>query len=199
MTFRDQRENTPLVPPARYVVSEIEGRDLDALQSIATHIGRSARRVGVERVEFRLPHDHAFGHLGSTLGCEWEIEHPRNHGIMARITNLSSLLRSLAGELSRRVAKAALPRSDYSIVFATDIGTGALAIDGGKVKAVDQPPPGALIISLTQMSLTQLVMGYRSVDEMLGTSELNASRKAIPLLRALFPKSIGYLWWSDRF
>ncbi len=49
------------------------------------------------------------------------------------------------------------------------------------------------------MILAQLVLGYRSVKEVAKCPEVEISPGAIPVLTTLFPKTIGYIWWSDRF
>jgi hypothetical protein len=199
MSYRDVKEASETGEPTRYAVSEIEGRDPKVLESLASHIGRSARRAGIETVEFRLPYDHPFGQVGSLVGCRWEIEYPRNHRIVARITDLRSLFVGLEGELSRRAQDAGLGARRHRILFTTDIGDAGLRISGGAVQTMDSSERAEQTVEIPQAHLTQLVLGYRSAVSVCSMPVVRASASVTPVLSALFPLSPGYIWWSDRF
>ena len=182
----------------KYVVSEIGGRNTETFETLAASLGRSAQRVGAEVVEFRLPYDHPFSDFCSPLGCNWEIEYPRNHGIMARIIDLPTLFRNLKKELIRRIQ-----RSGYStqtaLILETDIGSVSLSIRSTYVKIDDRQARGATLVRIPQMRLIQLVMGYRSAEDIASESDVFIPRPVLPILSVLFPTTVGYIWWSDRF
>ncbi|MDP6038514.1 MAG: hypothetical protein QGG64_08185, partial [Candidatus Latescibacteria bacterium] len=182
----------------KYVVSEIDGRSINDFKSLAAYIGKSARRKGIDLVEFRLPHDHPFATYCATLGCNWEIEHPRNHGVMARITNLQILFKNLEKELTRRIQKSDL-NTPALLGIETDIGSISLNLKPSSVQISEAPSKHALRITISQMPLTQLIMGYRSAEDIANGPDVFIPPKALPILSALFPKTIGYIWWSDRF
>ena len=182
----------------RYVVPEIGGLNTEIFRTLAVSLGRSALRVGADVVEFRLPYDHPFASFCSSLGCHWEIEYPRNHGIMARIINLQTLFKSLEKELTRRIRCAGLS-TQTSVVIETDIDSVSLTIHPSTVQVGNKPTQHATRVKISQMRLIQLVMGYRSAEDLANGLDVSIPSSILPTLSVLFPKTVGYIWWSDRF
>lgn len=182
----------------RYVVSEIGGHNAATFQTLAASLGRSAQSVGADIVEFRLPFDHSFSNFCSSLGCNWEIEYPRNHGIMARIIDLQTLFNNLKKELTRRVQRSKLP-TQISIVFETDIGSICISIHPSSVHVANEQSQNATRVKIPQMRLIQLIMGYKSAEEITVEPDVSIPHSILPILSILFPKTVAYIWWSDRF
>jgi len=128
-------------------------------------------------------------------GCERRIVHTYNSDAMGRIIHLRPLMEKLAPELSKRLADAGISNAD-AVHIETDMGDVGLGVSRGQVRVLDG---GTLRVKMPQLILTQLVMGYRDVDDVMGEDGVQVSRKALPMMRVLFPKKDGYMWWSDRF
>ncbi|HAA73501.1 TPA: hypothetical protein DCE37_00050 [Candidatus Latescibacteria bacterium] len=47
--------------------------------------------------------------------------------------------------------------------------------------------------------MTQLLFGYRSIEDLRSAGEARVAARWVPLIDALFPKSDPYMWWPDRF
>lgn len=54
-------------------------------------------------------------------------------------------------------------------------------------------------VKIPQMRLIQLVMGYRSAEDLANELDVSIPSSVLPILSVLFPKTVGYIWWSDRF
>ena len=126
-------------------------------------------------------------------------------GIFARILNLHGLFSALAPELERRLR--ASPTKDWegTLLFATDIGTSPIAITKGRLRPGVMVDP-VLELRIPQSMLVRLITGYASLHWVTGT--LNMLRKtspisaalpeeALPVLEALFPKGVPYMWNAD--
>ena len=80
---------------------------------------------------------------------------------MGRIIHLRPLMEKLVPELSKRTANFT---GRVSVGIETDIGSVGLAIDRGGVRVIRG---GVLKVVIPQMILTQLVMGYRGVADVI--------------------------------
>jgi len=134
-------------------------------------------------------------------GCIVVQEFNRSGGFMARIINLESLMAKLSAELSRRVAKGSwLNGCEKDFAIATDIGEVLVMVRSGRVEV--EPVAYASVaerLELPQGKLTQLLMGYQTIDTLMAAYDVHCSPDLVPLLRVLFPPAYPYICWSDRF
>ena len=79
----------------------------------------------------------------------------------------------------------------------TDIGRVGFEVSGSDIVMADVDD--RVQVSMSQMALTQLVMGYRRVMDIAYNDGIKISRQLLPVLDILFPKSNPYMWWTDRF
>jgi hypothetical protein len=182
----------------RFRVSEVGARDGSAFETLAASLGRLARRAKVEEVEFYLPPDDPFGEFCARLGCRWSLSYPRNRSSMGRIIRLAPLMEALLPELTRRIQMSRPPWKGV-LRIQTDIGTAGLDLSGPSVRLASPAQRGTTVVRISQMALTQLVMGYRSVADVSLDPDVAIPARALPVLDALFPKGHPYMWWSDRF
>ena len=54
-------------------------------------------------------------------------------------------------------------------------------------------------IYVTSSSFDKLILGYRSVRDMLNTPDVTVTGDAVPMLQALFPRDTAFMWKSDHF
>lgn len=181
------------VRDGQFLVSEIGGSGNEAFGSTARALGQRAKRAERDQVIFDLPKDDAFVDFCMPLGCEQRVTYPCNTEAMGRIIHLRPLMEKLVPELSKRTANFT---GRVSVGIETDIGSVGLAIDRGGVRVIRG---GVLKVVIPQMILTQLVMGYRGVADVINEPGVHIQKKAQPILDILFPKTSAYMWWSDRF
>ncbi|MDA0711459.1 MAG: GNAT family N-acetyltransferase [bacterium] len=180
----------------RLVVSEVCGVDRSALETIGSVIGRRAKREGADDVRFCLPQDDPFLDFCRSFGYSSSANYPYNSGSMGRIVCLASLMKKMEDVFSDRIRMSPVSWSG-DLVIKTDIGTVGLQVGVNGVCVT--PEPGRPQIQISQMALTQLVMGYRAVADLAHDSEVSIPRRLWPILDALFPKGNPYMWWTDRF
>lgn len=177
----------------QFMVDEIGGVDARAFGSLARALGQRAKRAGQKQIIFDLPKEDPFVDFCLPLGCEQRVVYPCNSNAMGRIIHLRPLMEKLVPEFSARAVGFS---GRTSIQIETDIGTVGLSVDRKGVRVVRG---GTLKAKMPQLVLTQLVMGYRSVDDVANDSGVLITKKAQPIMNLLFPKQDGYMWWSDRF
>jgi len=180
----------------RLVVSEVCGTDRLALVAIGSAIGSRARRASAEHVRFCLPSDDPLLDILVPLGYTASVRYPFKGGSMGRIISLQPLFQKMTGVFSGRLMTS---RLDWAgeLVLKTDIGTVGLHIGKKDVSVNDRH--GRPQILIPQMALSQLIMGYRTVDEVAHDSGVTIPKRLLAVLRVLFPKGNPYMWWSDRF
>lgn len=180
----------------RLVVSEVCGVDRAALVTIGAVIGRRAKREGAEQVRFCLPLDDPFLDVCQALGYACSASYPFNGGAMGRIISLEPLMQKMTGVFFNRIMASGLEWTG-DVVLKTDIGTVGLHIGRTSVSLVD--PLTRPQVYISQMALSQLVMGYRTVDDVAHDLGVSISKRLLPVMDVLFPKGNPYMWWSDRF
>lgn len=180
----------------RLVVSEVCGVDRATLVTIGAAIGRRAKREGADQVRFCLPLDDPFLDVCVALGYSCSASYPFNGGAMGRIITLEPLLQKMTGVFQDRITASELGWVG-DVILKTDIGTVGLCI--GKEQVVLQEKPKRPNVYISQMALSQLVMGYRSVEDVAHDQGVSIPKRLVPVLSVLFPKGNPYMWWSDRF
>lgn len=179
----------------QFLVAEVGGTEATVFAALAKALGQRAKRAEMDEVIFDLPADHPFIDFCAPYGCERRIVHPLNAEAMGRIIHLRPLIEKLVPEFSKRLDSANWVGIEV-LHLETDIGSVGLRVKGKQIQVVGQ---GNVKVKIPQLILTQLVMGYRSVDDIIFEEGVQIPKKTLPLLRVLFPKVDGYMWWSDRF
>jgi predicted acetyltransferase len=186
---------TWVIRDEQMLVSEIGGTGAIVFETLAKALGKRAKRADVAEVTFDLPADDPFIDFCVPYGCERRIVHPLNSDAMGRIIHLRPLMEKLIPEFENRLALAGFSGTN-SLCLETDIGSVGLHFAKGKVLVKEG---GKNKVQISQLLLTQLIMGYRDVDHVMGEDGVKITPKTLPMLRVLFPKRDAYMWWSDRF
>jgi len=185
----------------RTAVAEVGFATPEVFESMVAFLAQRVSEHGHDEITLLLPPDHEFAIYLRRYGCVATQEFHRSGGFMARIINLESLMAKLSVELSRRVAKESrLSGCEKDFAIVTDIGEVLVRVRSGQVKV--EPAISASIaerLELPQGKLTQLLMGYQTIDTLIAAQDVHCSPDLIPLLRVLFPPAYPYIWWSDRF
>ena len=178
-------------------VAEVGTREDGQFPTLLAAFAEQAIAKRCEAIELHLPPDHPFGEFVQRYGAKWKITYPRYGSGMMRILNQQPLFEKIVPEMERRLALSPLAGYTGGLALSTDLGTTTLAFDGGKlaVGAVEVPAQ----IRLSQDKLGQLVMGYRSVRDVLNAPDVQITGDALALLNALFVKGHPYVWVADHF
>jgi len=177
------------------MVIEIGGSDRWAFPALVRRIRQEAARVGAERVRFCVPPDDPFGEYLNRFGSVWFGHHPSNSGSMGRIVSLERTIEKMIPTFEERLGRAELPKDGLSV--GTDIGTVTIVRKQGHL-AVSALNSSARV-EVSQLALTQLITGYRSIQDLLVDGDAKVARRWADVVDALFPKANPYMWWPDRF
>ena len=180
-------------------VAEVGYSDGSVFESMAAAMRRRAEGRGHGEVWLAIPPDHPFAIYLRRFGCRASATFNRSGGGMMRIINLKTTFDRMAPELERRLKRSGMWGWEGEFYVKTDIGTLRLRVSRGRVKAEPTDKAGDERLELPQSKLTQLLVGYRTVEDLSLDDDVFVSPGLIPLLSALFPPLNPYIWWSDRF
>ena len=182
-----------------FKVTEVGYRDASAFAPLCAELARRAKREGRETLVFHLPLDHPFAAYLHRWSGNHQLVYFRAAEGMARIIHLDKTLRKCRGELARRLAASPLRAASFKLALDTDIGSAAIISKRGKLSIGSGPVKGGPRVTMTQDVLTQLLLGYRDAEEAACRCGVNIPRRAMPMVKALFPRGWAYIWQADRF
>lgn len=179
-------------------VAELEAQDSTLFPTLLAFFAEQAVEKRCEAITFDMPPDHPFSEYVQRYGTVWTIAYPRYADGMMRILNQQPLFEKLVPVFEHRLA---LPRAAGllgSLTIETELGTTSLTFSEGKVK-IARGGANPERISLPQDGLIQLLMGYRSLRDVMNSPEVTVEGDALPMLDRLFPKDEPFVWKPDHF
>jgi len=182
-------------------IREAVGQNQAAIFSLLSWLGKMAQERFQAKISGYLHPEQPFTRA-ALPGCSatFTIKYQHNEGWMARIIQLKSTFQKLEVELNRRLKATIYQNSDESIYFKTDLGEFYLVIKAGELKFVEAVnAPNCAICQISQATLTQMIFGYFSIEDLCNQNLIEASERILPLLKTLFPKSLGYIGKPDYF
>jgi predicted acetyltransferase len=187
-------------------VVEVASRDDSLFPTLLYAFVQDAIEKRCGKIALYMPLDHPFAEFAQRYGGKWEIKCPRDGGGMMRVLNQDTLFEKLAPELTRRLRASELAQFTGSLAIQTDLGVTAIQIQQGVLtvstsqdNAAEPGLSADLTVSLSQDKLMQLLAGYRPARDVLNDPDVQAQGDILPVLDALFPKAIPYVWLPDHF
>jgi predicted acetyltransferase len=173
-------------------VNVIEAESLDATlhPALLAEFARQAIAKRCGQITLHMPYDHPFVEFSRRYGCESTLKVWRNAAGMGRIMNLAGLFEKLKPELEARLARKM--SQPVALKICGDLGETLVQLGGGAGVPT-------IMLDVPQYRLLQLLMGYRSVQDVLNDTSAHASEGAEPLLDAIFPRGFPYVWTTDEF
>ncbi|MBN1933593.1 MAG: GNAT family N-acetyltransferase [Anaerolineae bacterium] len=175
-------------------VVEVEAVDDELFPFLLYAFAEQAIEKRCGEINLHHPPDHPFAEYVQRFGCTWETECPRWGGGMMRAMNIQTLFDKIKLELERRLDLG----PSGSLALKTDIGTVVLRIQDGRL-CIDSGGEAAVTLEVSQDKLTQMLVGYRSVRDVLSSPGVKATGNVLPWLDALFPRGYPYVWLADHF
>ncbi len=135
-----------------------------------------------------MPLDHPFGVFCSRLGCAWEIQYHVNAEDMGRVLDVPRFLLELRSEWGFRLRNA-MRTANVRLWFVTDTGEAGLQVERGRIRRSKRRHPDAHEVTIPQAALLQLVLGYRTVDDVAGSPNVRMPVSVKPVMDVLFPQT----------
>ncbi len=179
-------------------IVEIGAERDDVFGTLLNEFARMAIALRVESINVFAPPDHSFTEYCHRYGCESWSRYPKASDGMMRIINLRSLFEKIREELQQRVSNSKFKNYTGSFEIRTNIGKVTLAIKDGHLEIMEEQRAESLL-DLPQAKLTQLIVGYRSIRDILNSSAVKASGNIESLIKIFFPKSNPWIWLPDHF
>ncbi len=180
-------------------VDDSAARTRRAARSLIGGLVRRAIREGFDTVDLMGPPDHTV--IRETTMSGGKLNWERGTHQMMRIIDLEDLLKAGSRELERRLKESELADGSFKFTLRTDIGPVMLGCERGSI-SVSVPARARArgpVAKIPQKFLMQLMMGYRTVEEVAeedGASIPEGMRRALDVL---FPPQYAHVWHPDRF
>ncbi len=169
----------------------------ELFSSLLTQIKFFAEERNSPIIHLSLPPDDPFMEFCQRYDLKLTIEFPFNRDGMGRIVNLETLFSKIQGTLRNRLLGNNL---GGKLAIRTDIGEISMNIQEDMLFISPNLDNSTWVLTIPQNKLMQLIMGYRSVDDILLDEDVHLNNsQGIPLLRRLFPKGFPHLSIPDRF
>jgi len=172
----------------RFFSPEVDVADRKAACTLLRHCAEQAAGLGIKQIHFPLGPGHPVARLCLEIGgravMRGAATDPRLNEELIYIADPVRFTAALSPYFDQRLRRRGLELA-ARIGIQTDRGQWSLNVDGGKatMEGVDAPEKGGL--ELPHWVLTQLLVGYRSVDEL--DVDIDDERRSV--LRLLFPKT----------
>jgi predicted acetyltransferase len=177
----------------RMVIGEVGGERPDVFETITAFAAGAARGRGIGRISLCLPSDEPLVLWARRYGLASRTHYPHDEGCMMRITNLAGACQSLLPEW-----QTLLPADEPGLCLETDMGT--MSLIGGRQATVQEGAvPGLPSLALRQDLLASLIMGYRTVDDVMAEAATPMDGKTAAIATAIFPQRVAYTAGPDRF
>lgn len=184
--------------PEAVVVVEAGYADPDVFPTIVAELASRAVQKRAGQITFHVPIDHplaAYLHRHNSLH---QVRYNKNSNGMARIIKLYETLRACAPDLARRMKNGPSLTRHFPLGIKTDIGSVTLQSVKGNIRA--RPGLSArTVLEISQAALTQLLLGYRGLEDLAGAQEVRLPAPMLKILNPLFPAGFPYMWEADRF
>jgi hypothetical protein len=172
-----------------FFVPEVDVADRDAACTLLRHCAEKAHELGIEEMHFTLGPGHPVARLCLELGGRSEIRgasvNPLLDEEMVHVVDPAWLLEALVPYLERRLAASGLRGASGTVTFVTEKGRWTIEIDEGFIAVGPAARENPEAVELPHWALTQLLMGYRGVEEV----DAEIPRRQFELLSLLLPKS----------
>ena len=182
-------------------VSEIGFLDQSIFPSIVKFLTNYANQISVNQLRFSMPQDHPFSVFCRRFGTQTTISHRRCGGGMMRFIRQTTTLKKMCYELTSRLQKSAKFTKWQGIIeISTDLGTDLIEVDNGHVNHQENSTSKSRYkLEIAQNKFVQLMMGRRTIEDLIWDSNVSVSMEIIDLLDYLFPTHYPHVWWPDRF
>jgi len=148
-------------------------------------------------IHFFLPDLHPFARFIRRYGCTVATEYPQNGMGMTRICNLKPLLEKLRLEVQERIRLNLSEEYTGELQIITDLGSVTLVCSRGVLTLEDRHSDQQF--SVPQQNLSQLLHGYRALDDLLIDPTGSIRCNNAELAEQLVPEKSPYLWSTDLF
>jgi predicted acetyltransferase len=186
-------------------IGEVEAERAELYPTLLAAFAQQAIEKRCEHITFFLPPDHPFSEYAQRFGVVWTIEYPRHEDCMMRVLNQQPLMEKLVPVLELRMAT--LPALDMpeTLSIETELGVTTLRLSNDSIELQPDDPRSGARLTLRQDRLVQLIMGYRSIQDILTEPETNLetgetdAQDVVSLLHGLFPRHGAFVWRPDYF
>jgi len=176
----------------RLFAPEVEVKDRAAAITILRHCAEKAREAGLDEIHFPLGPGHPLAQLCIELGGDSRLKgcasDPALNEEMIHLVDPPRLVEELAPYFERRLARLAGihgKETKAAIPISTGAGAWVLQVESEQVRLEPIEVSPEICLQIPHWAFTQLLAGYRGVDEL----DIETPAQQADLLTALLPKT----------
>lgn len=173
-------------------LQEIGAEDISFYEDALRELSFLAQEKGISRILATIPPDHPFSHAAIHYGAIVKIEYKTMQGCLGRIIHFPSLMKKLAPVLEKRWKDSCFLDVEIHLQFRSEESECSLVLNQGGKRIAD------LSIHLFLASFTQMVFGYKSVEQILAEQGVYLDKTPLQMLQILFPNGYPFTWLADR-
>lgn len=177
-------------------ITEVGSVEPRFYENMLSHMSEIAMQKRATELEVFVPFDHGFANLCKRMGCAMNTEYHYDAMGMGRIIDLTTTLGKLEPLLSKRLMKADRTSMPSRLNIRTDMGN--FTVDTAGLISLKKEPSFDWV-QFPQYVLMQLILGYRTVDDVLADPLTRSEGKIAQALEAMFPSGHPYIWLADWF
>ena len=177
-------------------VTELAGTSPAVMETFLRVFADMAKEADADMLYFPFSPFHPFSRVcmqfgghASSIGPTRDLTKDEE---MVKVLDLSGFLSALAPELENRLQRAGATRWRGNIYFRTDRDLAAVEIDGPDVSVggIRSGTTMACMLAMPEDLLTQLLLGFRSFEDLEDEPSVSYSMRSREILRALFPATL---------
>jgi predicted acetyltransferase len=172
------------------VVGEVGYTTPAAFGTLLAHMAQLAVDRHADQIRLFLPPDEPFLEYCHRYGCKTELTYSRDANGLARIIDQEGLLDALHPHFEQRLWSGGLGRWQGSVTVSTELGEHRIQFGRGGPD---------MTLTVPQWMLAQLLLGYRSIADVLLETAAQTSTEMLAVLNLLFLPGYPYVWAADRF
>jgi predicted acetyltransferase len=172
------------------IVGEVGYTTPAVFSTLLAHMARLAVERQAEQIHLFMPPDDPFLEYCHRYGCKTELTYSRDAEGLGRIIDQEGLLRMLRPHFERQLAAGGMAHWQGALVVRTELGEHQVQFGRGGPSTT---------LAVPQWMLAQLLLGYRSIADVLLEAAAQTSTEMLAVLTLLFPPGYPYVWAADRF
>lgn len=182
--------------PEGLKIGEAFAADAQAAEAVLAVVRTWANELGQSRVELAIPPTCRVGTAAMFQNARITERYNDEGEFMGRSTGLLSLLRALVPELEARWRPVSCSSPEFAIAIVTD-GERATISGSERGIEVNAGQPGDIEVRIDPGAMARLAVGGFAPDIVLERAKVPPSAR--PMLSALFPRHVPYIYPLDRF
>ncbi len=187
----------PRIENSDLIIDELGIAGHDTCGALLHAVAQFSRAHHASQIRIAAPPTHPFMKYLMRFESRYEMHVKRNRDGMMAIINMGETLESMIPEWESQLTRSSLYSERAEVTLLVDKKPFRIRATRGAIDVA--PQSGDNKVTLSQGEFSQLLCGYRYLDEVLATRRRLVTPQGRSLLEVLFPKRTPFVWTMDHF